>query len=269
MSNILLRITYDGTAYSGFQIQANAFTVQEALERALAVIYKRKLRIAGAGRTDAGVHARGQAAHYTAPFRIATENIPHALNAALPADIVVTGAMEVDAGFHARFDARGKRYSYTVDRACFPQVTKRLYSWHMPDPLDLERMEQACLIFEGTHDFKLFQGAGGTVEDTRRTIYRLALHDMSETDGLVLIFEGDGFLYRMVRLITGAIIRVGKGVLELDEIAKALQGVNRTAVGPSAPAHGLCLEEVNYDLPAWRPIVSNAGSQNGFRNSVS
>jgi tRNA pseudouridine38-40 synthase len=248
MANTLIRISYDGTNYGGFQIQLNAPTVQDKLERALTVIYKQPIRITGAGRTDSGVHAHGQAANFNAPFFINTEKLPHAINALLPADIVVTEAARVHDDFHARYDASGKLYSYTIDQAAFPRVMQRLYSWHMPDPLNLEKMQEAALLFEGTHDFKAFQAAKGKVLDTVRTMNRVEIKYLPGLDLLLFEFEGSGFLYHMVRLMTGTLVRAGKGNLELQEIEATLHGINPTAVGPTAPAHGLCLERVDYQL---------------------
>jgi len=246
MINILIRIAYDGTNYSGFQFQDNAPTIQEAFEKALEVVYKQPIRVAGAGRTDSGVHARGQAASYRAPFRIAVENIPHALNALLPPDIVVTSANEVADDFHARFDARGKLYSYTLDLAPFPQVFKRLYSWHLTDPINVDLIQRAGRLFTGTHDFSAFQAAGSLVSDTVRTLNRVEAVAVPGEKLLIIYFEGSGFLYRMVRLITGTLVRAGKGTIGTAEIEAALAGANPAAAGPTAPPHGLCLEAVYY-----------------------
>lgn len=247
MPNILITISYDGTNYSGFQIQANAPTIQEKIERALAVIYKEPVRIAGAGRTDTGVHARGQAASFTQPFYIEPHKLPHALNSLLPPDIVVSYACEVAENFHARFDARHKTYSYSIDCAPFPQVLQRLYLWHVPEILDLEKMQAAADIFVGTHDFKAFHVAGSDVSDTTRTIYRIEIKEASPQQ-LILTYTGSGFLYRMVRLITGTLVRVGKGAITTVDARAALEGMSPRSVGPTAPAQGLCLEEIAYDL---------------------
>ena len=249
MSNTVITISYDGTAYSGFQIQANANTVQAELERALAVIYKEPVRIYGAGRTDAGVHALGQVANFMAPFTIEADKLPHALNCLLPDDIAVTAAHEAEENFHARFDATGKLYSYSIDRATHPQVLKRLYSWHMAEPLDLDMVKAAAALFEGTHDFKAFQAAGTTITDTVRTIYSVGISDDPKEQMLTLKFRGRGFLYRMVRMITGTLVRVGRGKLELTEVEAALSGKNPAASGPTALSHGLCLEKVFYEVP--------------------
>lgn len=247
MNKIKLHISYDGTRYSGFQIQDNAPTIQGELEKALAVIYKQPVRLTGAGRTDAGVHARGQAAHYEAPFPIAVSNLPAALNAALPGDIVITGAEAVPADFHARFQARRKIYSYTIDRALYPRPMLRLYSYHFPGFLDLESMRAGTMLLQGRHDFAAFQAAGSSVRDTVRTLYRVELQNLPPEQLLKLEFEGDGFLYKMVRQLAGSLLRIGQGKLTVKELAAALEGACPSAAGPTAPPHGLCLERVVYD----------------------
>lgn len=245
--NTRLDIAYDGTRYGGFQIQENAPTIQGELERGLARIYKQSVRLTGAGRTDAGVHARGQVANYQAPFEIPVENLPSALNSTLPRDIVVIGAARVPPDFHSRFKVRRKIYSYTVDRAPHPQVMFRLYSYHRPGPLNYKEMFQGVRLLEGRHDFAAFQAAGGSVRDTARTLYRVGLLDLAQQQLLRLEFEGDGFLYRMVRLLTGSLLRIGLGKMAPADLAAALEGKHTTAVGPTAPPHGLCLERVCYD----------------------
>ncbi len=247
MVNIKLVISYDGTCYGGFQVQENANTIQGELERGLARIYKQSVRITGAGRTDAGVHARGQVANYRAPFEIPVENIPSALNSTLPRDIVVVGATPAPPEFHARHQARRKLYSYTIDRARYPQIMLRLYSAHYPDLLDYGKMIQGARLLEGRHDFAAFQASGGTVRDTVRILYRVSLRDLIQHNLLRLEFEGDGFLYRMVRLLTGSLLRIGLGKLAPEDLAAALEGGFPAGAGPTAPAHGLCLEQIWYD----------------------
>ena len=166
MFRIRLDISYDGTGYGGFQTQKNAPTIQDELEKALAVIYKQPLRIAGAGRTDAGVHALGQVAHYDAPFEIPAVRLPAALNALLPSDIVVIKAAPAAPDFHARFNASRKIYSYTLDRASYPQVMRRLYSHHIPGPFNKQAVAEAARLLEGTHDFQAFQAAGSPTQST-------------------------------------------------------------------------------------------------------
>jgi len=246
MIRIRLDLSYDGTAYSGFQVQENAPTIQWELEKALAAIYKQPLRVVGAGRTDAGVHARGQVVHYDAPFAIPPSRLPLALNALLPGDIVVFNAEPAAPGFHARFSARRKIYSYTLDRAAYPQVMLRRYSCHLPGSLDMEAVREACRFLEGTHDFRAFRAAGSPVQNTVRTLYRVEPVELAGEQVLRFIFEGDGFLYRMVRLMVGSLLRVGQGKLEPAAVAAALEGERPEAVGPTAPPQGLCLEKVIY-----------------------
>ena len=246
MTRIRLDISYDGSSYGGFQSQINAPTIQDKLEKALAVIYKEPLRIYGAGRTDAGVHARGQSAHYDAPFEITVERLPAAFNALLPPDIVVCNAMSVSQEFHARFSALRKRYSYTLDRAPYPQVMQRLYSYHYSGPLNIEDIAEAACLLEGSHDFQAFQASGSPMQSTVRTLYCVEVEEITEEKLLRLIFEGSGFLYRMARMLAGSLIRVGQGKLSPAAVAAALEGRNPGAAGPTAPPHGLCLEKVYY-----------------------
>lgn len=208
------------------------------------------MRLAGAGRTDSGVHARCQAASFEAPFAITLERLPYALNALLPQDIVVFSAAEVPPSFHARFSAAGKVYSYTLDRARFPRVFLSRYSWHYPEPLDLEAMRRAASLFEGTHDFANYCASGSSVKDTVRTLSKVELREDRDRNLLIFSFRGSGFLYRMVRLITGTLIRVGTGKVSPFAIEASLAGEKSSVPGPTAPAHGLCLEKVLYsDLP--------------------
>ncbi len=246
VSRIRLDISYDGSGYSGFQSQINAPTVQDELEKALGAIYKEPLRINGAGRTDAGVHARGQSAHYDAPFEIAIERLPAAFNALLPSDIVVYNAAPVSQDFHARLSALRKLYSYTLDRAPYPQVMRRLYSYHYSGSFNRPAAAEAARFLEGSHDFRAFQASGSPVQSTERILYRVGLEEISGEKLLRLTFEGSGFLYRMVRLLVGSLLRVAREKLAPSDIAAALEGMNPEAAGPSAPAHGLCLEKVYY-----------------------
>lgn len=246
MCDLLVQVSYEGTAYGGFQIQKNAPTIQGELEKALAVIYKEPLRVAGAGRTDAGVHALGQVVQYRAPFAIPCSKLPAALNSLLPPDIVVLKAEPVAPDFHARFSAKGKVYSYTLDRALYPQVQRRRFAYHFPGHFNRQAVEAAVEIIEGTHDFGSFRAAGSSVRSTVRTLYRVGLAEHPEKELLVLTFEGSGFLYHMVRMLVGSLLRVSRGRLEPGELATALLGELPGAAGPTAPPQGLCLEKVIY-----------------------
>ncbi|HHX87436.1 MAG TPA: tRNA pseudouridine(38-40) synthase TruA, partial [Firmicutes bacterium] len=200
MLNICLKLSYDGTNYAGFQLQTdNIPTIQGVLERALYRLYKQPLRVAAAGRTDAGVHARGQVVTYQAPFFIPAEKLPLAINSLLPPEVVVWDAEEVSPKFHPRYSASIKCYSYTIDLAPFPQVMKRRYSWHCPYSLDVEAIFKAGARLTGRHDFSAFRARGSKVSSTVRTIYRVSAENLAEQQLLRLTFEGDGFLYKMVR----------------------------------------------------------------------
>ncbi len=244
--NLRLTLAYDGTAYSGFQWQKNADTIQDRLEKALEVLYKRSIRVAGAGRTDAGVHARGQVVTCIAPAIIPPERLPLAINSVLPEDIIVTGAEVVPEKFHARFNARRKIYSYNVDLARYPRMMLRRYTYHHPDLLNVNEIQKASSIFEGRHDFRSFRAGGSAVRRTERILNRVLGDYKPDEELLSLIFEGEGFLYKMVRLLTGTLLRVGRGEISREEAAAALRGENPAAVGPTAPARGLCLEKVIY-----------------------
>lgn len=239
-----LTLAYDGTAYHGFQIQANALTVQHYLEKALDTLFGKTIRIEGAGRTDAGVHARGQVVSFAAPSLIPVDRLPAALNGILPEDIVITGAQLVKDGFSSRRDAQVKNYSYTIDNGPYPDVLKRLYAWHVARPLDLKAMRKGASLLPGKHDFKAFQAAGSKVKTTVRTLYNLDL--TIEGNFIILHFSGDGFLYKMVRNITGTLVEVGIGRINAEEICRILEEGSRKLAGATAPARGLCLEKVLY-----------------------
>ncbi len=244
LANYKLVLSYDGTAYHGFQFQDNALTIQELLEKSLEKIYKKRIKVDPAGRTDSGVHASGQTVNYFAPEIISPERIPLALNRVLPRDIVVLKADIVPDEFNARRDAWAKIYSYTIDNGFFPDVFRVKYAWHIYGPLDLEAMRQGAFFLLGRHDFKAFQASGGSVLSTERTLFSLDIE--RSNDIVILTFQGDGFLYKMARNIAGTLVSVGlhkKNPLEVREI---LDSRDRRKAGKTAPARGLCLEKVLY-----------------------
>lgn len=247
MRNIKLTLAYDGTNYYGFQEQRGTglVTIQEVLEQRLGRMAGRRVQVIGAGRTDSGVHARGQVVNFDAAgWPIPVERMPLAINGMLPRDIVVTEAREVGEDFHARKSARAKTYCYSVWNNRLPSPFNRLYSYFLPVPLDDEAMSEACTYLTGTHDFKCFQAAGATVKTTVRTLYRA---EVIRRDSMVqLIFRGDGFLYNMVRIISGTILQVGMGKIEPAAIQTILASQQRALAGPTLPPHGLCLEFVEY-----------------------
>jgi len=243
VKNIKLTLAYDGTNYHGFQIQQNAVTIQEELEKAIETIFSQAVRVTAAGRTDAGVHALGQVVNFYVDTKIPCERIPYALNSVLPPDIVVTNAEEVAADFHARYSAKSKVYRYTVDHAPFPRVLTRHFAYHLPYRLDLNLMQKAASTLLGQKDFRSFMASGSSVKSTVRTLFTLDLTD--HDDYLTITIEADGFLYNMVRIITGTLLEVGQGKRHYD-LTPVLEARNRNVAGWTVPAHGLVMQEVKY-----------------------
>lgn len=244
MLNVKLTLAYDGTNYHGFQKQNNAISIQEILQGTLHKIYHKPVGVTGSGRTDSGVHARGQVVNYYAPFEIPIDRIPYALNSILPDDIRIFNAEIVSPQFHARFDARGKIYSYTVDQGVFYSVFNRLYTYHLPTALDVKSMEQASRHFLGRHDFSAFCSSKSCVKDRNREIKKAYWEEEGEL--LRFIIEADGFLYNMVRIIVGTLLETGQGRIKPEDIPGIIASGNRQAAGSTVPARGLCLEKVFY-----------------------
>ena len=245
MRRIHLIVEYDGTAYAGWQRQANAMTVQEKLERAIRKLTGEELCVSGASRTDAGVHALGQSAHFDTESRIPADKFSFALNTMLPPDIRVTRSEEVPLEFHARFSTKGKRYRYLFHAAPHAGALTRNTHAHVIYPLDVEKMQAEAQDLVGTHDFAAFAASGSVVKDTVRTIYRAEV--TREGSEIRLIVEGSGFLDNMVRIIAGTLIGVGSGKLEPGAFRRAIASGDRLDLGITAPAHGLTLMEVFYD----------------------
>jgi len=252
MRRIQLTIEYDGTNYAGWQRQSNALAVQQVIEEALSRLTGERVVLHGASRTDAGVHALGQCAHFDTDSRIPGEKFSYAVNTMLPPDIRVSRSQDAPEGFHARFSARGKRYRYLFYDAPHAGALNRLTHAHSIYPLDdgLMRREAGALV--GTHDFAAFAASGSVVKDTVRTIWRA---DVTRSGNDVkLIVEGNGFLYNMVRIIAGTLRDIGSGKLAPGALATAIATGNRLDLGVTAPAHGLTLMEVFYTLPDTRGI---------------
>ncbi len=241
---ILLTIEYDGSAYCGWQRQLNGPSVQQKVEEALFKVTGERIGIIGASRTDAGVHALGQRAHFDMESTIPADKVPFALNAKLPRDIRVTAGREIDGRFHARFDAAGKEYSYLIYNRRHPSALLRDLSAHVSVPLDVGAMERACRYLPGTHDFAAFQAAGGTAKTTIRRIDSVSVG--RQGDEIRLVIYGTAFLYNMVRIIAGTLIYVGQGRLPEDVFARAIETGDRLQLGPTAPPQGLCLNRVDY-----------------------
>ncbi|MDP2942666.1 MAG: tRNA pseudouridine(38-40) synthase TruA [Candidatus Omnitrophota bacterium] len=242
--NILLKIEYDGTNYSGWQSQKNSRSIQDTTEAALKRITGRKARLISCGRTDAGVHALGQIANFKTASHILLYKLQRGLNSVLPKDIVIKEIREAPLKFHSRFDARSKVYTYTILNGPAPAAISRNYVHHVPYKLNfgLMRREARCLV--GKHDFKSFQAADKVERSSIRTIKRLDIKKAGNS--IKITVEADGFLYNMVRNIIGTLVEIGRGRLKPGSMGKILKAKNRKLAGPTAPAKGLCLTEVKY-----------------------
>ena len=252
MKRIRLVVAYDGTNYCGWQLQKNGITIEEVLNRELTALLKEPIAVIGASRTDAGVHAMGNVAVFDTENRMAADKICLAVNQSLPEDIRVQSSEEVPLTWHPRKANCTKTYEYRIENRRIVMPTRRLYSYFCYYPLDIEKMRQAAGFLLGEHDFKSFCTAKSSVEDTVRTIYCLDVE--REGESIVIRVSGSGFLYHMVRIIAGTLIRVGIGACPPGEIAAILAARDRRQAGPTAPAHGLTLVEMKYEteLPLWQ-----------------
>jgi len=244
MRHVRLDVQYDGTNYAGFQVQPDQPTVQGTLEEALRRLLGEAVRIVGASRTDAGVHALGQVVSFTTENVIPAERIVPALNALLPPDVAVTAAAEVPAEFHPRYGAQRKEYRYRVLNRVLPSPFIGRYAWHVPLALDVDAMAEAAEVLVGEHDFAAFCAAGGSAQTTVRTLYEVSV---SRDDEVIEIgVAGNGFLYMMVRNIVGTLVEVGLGRMPAERVAAILASRDRSQAGPTAPAQGLTLVGVGY-----------------------
>lgn len=243
--NLRLVIEYDGTDYSGWQIQAKKKTVQGELVRAITEITGHAPTLHGAGRTDAGVHAEGQVANFHTSCRLPVAKWPNALNAHLPEDIAVQSAEEVPPDFHSQFHARGKIYRYLILQQRVRSALYRGAAHLVRIPLRIEAMKEAAALLVGRNDFRSFTTEAGRKKNTERTLRRLSIEERPPF--LVLTFEGDGFLYNMVRSIVGTLLEVGYGNQEPLWVREVLRARDRKRAGPNMPAKGLTLVRVLYD----------------------
>ena len=250
MKRILLTLEYDGTNYSGWQRQYNGLAVQQVLEEALSAACREKIAVTGASRTDAGVHALGQAAHFDTNCGIPPEKFPFVLNTMLPPDIRVHTGRQVPPDFHARFMTGGKKYTYRIINSRHGSALKRNTHVHVPVPLDEAGMARAAETLLGEHDFAAFQASGGTAKTTVRTIRAVSL--VRQGDEIILTIEGNAFLYNMVRIIAGTLIEIGLHKRGEDAFQEAFRTLNRLSLGVTAPPHGLELTEVFYPEAAFR-----------------
>lgn len=244
MRNVKLTIEYEGTSYSGWQVQKNAVSIQEILEKTIGSLVAHEVNLIGSSRTDAGVHAKGMVANFLTGSSIPERNFPAAVNGRLPKDIVVLRAEDMEESFHSRYSSTGKRYSYTILNRREPSAILRNFAAHVWTPLNIDNMKRAGEYFIGTHDFSAFKSSGSSVKTSVRTVRYLEI--TSYEDIIKIYIEADGFLYNMVRIIAGTLIEVGKGRIEPHEITGIIDGCDRERAGKTAPPQGLCLEKVYY-----------------------
>ena len=245
MKRIKLTIAYDGTNYCGWQIQPNGITIEEILNKALSKMTGEEILVIGASRTDSGVHAMGNVAVFDTDTTIPAEKIAVALNQRLPDDIVITKSEEVPLDFHPRYCNCSKTYEYHIINTRIPIPTKRLTNYFVSYVLDIDKMRQAASYLVGEHDFVSFCNVRTDVENTVRTI--TALDIITNGNEITIRITGNGFLYNMVRIIVGTLIRVGRGFYEPEKVKEILEAKDRKAAGVTAPAHGLMLVEIEYE----------------------
>lgn len=241
---IKLTVEYDGTEYCGWQVQPNGVTVQQRLNEAIRAVTGVEAQVTGSGRTDSGVHAEGQVAHFETSSTIPPERFAPALNSALPSDIRVVHSELAGDDFHARFCAKKKTYRYRMYLSETIRPLKDRYSVQLPYPVDILSMRAAAEVLVGTHDFSAFMSSGSEVKDTVRTVYSAEVS--CSGDDITFTVCGNGFLYNMVRIMVGTLVDVGLGKLTCDDVRLAVSGEDRSKAGKTMPARGLTLVSVEY-----------------------
>ncbi len=245
MARYKLIVAYDGTNYNGFARQPNGTTIVETLEEAVEKIVQHKVYILGAGRTDTGVHAKGQCCIFDSDTKIPVERLAKAINSKLPMDIAVQSVEQVNEDFHPRFGAKRKTYRYQILNSKQRDPFAYKYALMYPYEVDLEKMKAAAEKMVGTHDFKCFCAAKTDVKDTVRTIYDI--HIYQQEDLITVDICGNGFLYNMVRIIIGTLIKVNEGKLSPSDITKIIESKDRNLAGPTAPPQGLTMLKIIYE----------------------
>ena len=245
MKKVKLVVAYDGTNYCGWQIQPNGVTIEQKLNEALTQLLGEDIKVTGASRTDAGVHSLGNVCVFETSSRMPAEKISFALNQRLPEDIVVQSSCEVDESFHPRFSKSKKTYEYRMLNRKMRMPTRRLDTYFFHYELDVAAMQKAAGYLVGEHDFKSFCAANAQSETTIRTIYSC---EVSKKEDIITIrVTGNGFLYNMVRIIAGTLIKVGNGDYKPEDMEEILDACDRSKAGPTAPAHGLTMIGLEYE----------------------
>ncbi|MES5005411.1 tRNA pseudouridine(38-40) synthase TruA [Prevotella disiens] len=253
MQRYFIKFSYDGTNYHGWQIQPNGISVQEVLEKALSTLLRTKMRVTGAGRTDAGVHARLMVAHFDWEAPIDGQQLAYKLNRMLPRDVSVISVEAVENELHARFSATSRTYHYYMHRGRNP--FSRAYSYEMPSELDFERMNEAAKYLIGERDFKCFCKAGGDNKTTicnltearwQRCNTEIAIHEAEKAEEWCFVITANRFLRNMVRAVVGTLVEVGRGRITIDEFRKIVDNGTRSDAGESMPGNALFLWDVTY-----------------------
>lgn len=250
----MLTVAYDGTAYSGWQIQPNAPTIEGVLNEELSRLLGENITVIGASRTDAGVHAEGAIAVFDTNSRIPGEKFSYALNRSLPGDIVIRKSQEVPGDFHPRKTSTRKTYRYSVWNDDFELPTTRLYTYNIYNEIDVDAMDRAARYFLGEHDFAGFCSVGNQTETTVRTIYNMTVSRREDERQIDIMVTGNGFLYNMVRIIAGTLIEVGRHRMNAEEMEAIIDSCDRNQAGPTAPAKGLTL--MGYEFLEYPDIIA-------------
>ena len=259
MRRIKLTVAYDGTNYCGWQVQPNGITIEEVLNKAICTLTGEEIAVIGASRTDSGVHAMGNIAVFDTGSRIPAERFSYALNQRLPEDIVVTKSEEVSLDWHPRYQNSLKTYEYHILNTKTPVPTKRLYNCFVSFDLDVNRMRQGVQYLLGEHDFAAFCCIRTNAKTTVRTVTDLQIQQNPlKPEEITIRITGNGFLYNMVRIIAGVLIRVGRGFYEPEKVLELLEGRERKKEAVTAPPQGLCLMEIVYENDGF--CVSNSRS---------
>ena len=245
MRNIKLTIEYDGKDFNGWQKQPNKLNIQGNIEKVISEITKEEIELIGSGRTDAGVHAIGQVANFKTNSNIPIEKFAIAINSKLKKPIIIKKAEEVPERFHSRYNCKQKTYRYIINNSETGSAIYRNLEYNIKNPLNIENMQKASKYFEGEHDFSAFKASGTSSKSSVRTIYSANVR--KDNERIIIELTGNGFLYNMVRIISGTLVEVGLEKIEPEEIKNIIDSKDRQMAGKTLPPYGLYLVEVNYN----------------------